>query len=98
MGWEAWDGETWFPVKDVRVKVGNGGDTSTFSVSVAFTSAPSLANEAMEPEKLVGEGGTPKPDGECSSYDYGRQCDEWECAPVAIRDRRVIWDWVRNFS
>jgi hypothetical protein len=53
----------------------------------------------MEPEKLVegeGGGGTPKPDGECSSYDYGKQCDEWECAPVAIRDRRVIWDWVRN--
>jgi hypothetical protein len=59
-------------------------------------SAPSLANEPMEPEKLVGEPLTPKPDGECGYYDYGKTCDEWECAPVAIRDRRVIWDWVRN--
>jgi hypothetical protein len=37
---------------------------------------------------------SPKPDDSCSSYDEGKQEGEWECAPVAIRDRRIIWDWV----
>jgi hypothetical protein len=57
---------------------------------------PSLASETMEPEKLVGEPRTPRPNDSCDYYDYGKQIGEWECAPVAIRDRRVIWDWVKN--
>jgi hypothetical protein len=62
----------------------------------ALNPTPSLANAPMEPEKRVGEGHTPKPDGSCDQWNYGMSCDEWECAPVGIRDRRVIWDWVRN--
>jgi hypothetical protein len=59
MGWEAFDGERWFPVKDVRMKMESSGETATYSVSVDFIPTPSLANAPMEPEKrVVGEGDT----------------------------------------
>jgi hypothetical protein len=50
ISWEAFDGETWFPVKDVRVKRELFGiDVGTFSVEVRFLDEESSASASPAP-------------------------------------------------
>jgi hypothetical protein len=48
MGWEAFDGETWFPVRDVRVKREVFGmDMGTYSVGIQFVESNAVPDNTL---------------------------------------------------